>query len=178
MAVVTNEIVNGEISSKILLFSLDNSEPYMGKVIGNTLCSAVSFYGDNVFAVCENGLYRVNKNNDIELSYSFSGRKMKHFKFFKNGNVILFSENALEENYNAAVVNTKGKVVSEFTADSFLDISDTDKNKFLVIKRKGVISINHKGKVKEEIPCEFEVKDAKYFKDEIAILSQDKIFFD
>lgn len=178
MAVVTNEIINGEVSSKILLFSLDNSEPYMGKIIGNTLCSAVSFYGDNVFMVCEDGLYRVNKDSDIELCYGFTGRKMKHFKFFKNGNALLFSENPIGENYNVAVFNTKGRLVSEFTVDSFLNISDTENNKFLVIKRKGVISVNHRGKIKEEIPCEFEVKDAKYFKDKIAVVSQDKIFFE
>ena len=81
MAVATNEIINGEISSKILLFSLDNSEPYMGKIIGSTLCSAVSFYGDTVFMVCEDGLYMLNKEYDMELVYSFSGKKMKHCKF-------------------------------------------------------------------------------------------------
>ena len=178
MAIVTNEIENGEISSKILLFVLDNSEPYMGKIISNSFCTAVSFYNDSVYALCENGLYYVNKEDDIELIHSFSGEKMKHFRFFDNGNVLLISENSVEENYRGVVINTKGKKISDFSVDSFLDISDVDKNKFLVIKRKGVLSINHKGKIKEEIPCQFEVKDAKYFKDKIAVLSQDKIIFE
>ena len=178
MAVITNETLNGEVSSKILLFTLDNPEPYMGKVIGTTLAADVSYSGDNVFVVCENGVYHVNKDGDINSACSFFGKKMKHFSFFNNGNMLLIAENPALENYEGIVINQKGKTVSQFNVESFLDISDTDSDKFLVIKRKGVLSINQRGKIKKEIPCEFEVRDAKYLKDGIAIVSQDKIFFE
>lgn len=178
MAVVTNEIENGEITSKVLLFSLDNPEPYMGKVIGNSLAVAVSFYNNSVYTICEDGLYFSDEENNIKLAYNFSGQKMKHYKFFENGNVLIISENTAAENYKGVVFNTKGKMISEFNIESFLDIADTGKNEFLVIKRKGVFNISHKGKIKKEIPCSFEVKDAKYFNGKIAILSQDKIFFE
>lgn len=178
MAVVTNEIENGEVSSKILLFSLDNSEPYMGKGLGSRLAISVSFYNDTVYAFCENGLYMADKGNNVSLLYDFSNQKMKHCKFFDNGSVLIISENIVSENYRGVVLNSKGKMISDFNLESFLDISDAKKDEFLVIKRKGVFNITSKGKIKKEISCGFEVKDAKYFGGKIAILSADKIFFE
>lgn len=178
LAVVTNESIEGAITSKILIFTLDNPEPIIGKTIGNTLCSSVSYYKDSVFAVCDDGLYFMDKDGNLNNIYDFSGKKMKHFKTFTNGNALLLSESAAKEKYDAVVINTNGKKISEFTVDSFLKISDIGKNNFLIIKRKGVMSVSKKGKIKNEIPCEFEVKDAKYFGGKTAVVSQDKIIFE
>lgn len=178
MAVVTNEIENGEPSSKLLLFSLDNSEPYMGKNLGSNFAISVSFYNDTVYAFCENGLYMADKENNVSLLYDFSNQKMKHCKFFDNGSVLIVSENIVSENYRGVVFNSKGKMISDFNMESFLDIADAKKDEFLVIKRKGVFNITNKGKIKKEISCGFEVKDAKYFGGKIAVLSADKIFFE
>lgn len=178
MAVVTNEIDNGEISSKILLFSLDNPEPYMGKIIGSSLCTAVSFYNETIYAICENGIYFIDRDNNINLAYNYSGEKVKHFKFFDNGNLLLISENTVSNNYRGIVLNKRGKISSDFKIESFLDIADAGKNEFLVIKRKGVYNISHKGKIKDEILSSAEVKDAKYFGDKVAMMTQDKIIFE
>ena len=99
----------------------------------------------------KNGIYFIDRENNINLAYNYSGEKVKHFKFFDNGNLLLISENTVSNDYRGIVLNKRGKISSDFKIESFLDIADAGKNEFLVIKRKGVYNISHKGKIKDEI---------------------------
>lgn len=177
MAVLTNEIEKTKISSKILFFTLDNTEPYMGKIISeNTACS-LSYVGENAYIICEDCVYFIDKDGDMTNTFDFNGKKMKYFKNFENGNLLLCYGSQTDDSYIAEVFNTSGKQISSFNVDSFLNICDISGDKFLILKRKGVVSLNSKGKVVKEVNCNFDVKSACYYKDKVAVLSQDSIFF-
>jgi hypothetical protein len=175
MSVITNDIVSGTITSKVLFFALDNPEPMSGKIIGDKMCSFVSYYGDNVLAVCDNGLYSISEEGKITLAMDFGDKKVDYFKSFTNGDLLICYGNPNNEMFNVEIFNIKGKKTHSFTVDAFTEITDIAKDKFLVIKRKEIISYNKNGKILKIIPSEFEVKSASYFKDKVAVLGNDRM---
>jgi hypothetical protein len=56
-AVITNEISDGVISSKIFFFKLDSPYPAGGITVSDKIASFVSYYGNGVLVMCEDGLY-------------------------------------------------------------------------------------------------------------------------
>lgn len=177
MAVLTNEVDKTKVSAKILFFTFDNTEPYMGKIIdGNTACG-LSYVSENAYIICDDCVFFIDQEGDMKKTFDFSGKKMKYFKNFKNGNLLLCYGSQTDDGFVGEVYNTKGKQISSFNIDSFLSICDVSDDKFLVLKRKGVLSVNSKGKIAKEISCDFDVKSACYYKDKVAVLSQESIFF-
>ncbi len=176
MAVVTNEVENSKVSSKILFFTFDNPEPYMGKILGESVAAYVSFYDDVAYVLCDNCLYFIDSDGELSKPATFGKDKMKFFKSFKNGNLMICKSANEPEKYEVCVYNSKGKQMSSFLMDSFLSVCDVSDKEFLVLKRRGVVSISDHGKTIRDISCEFDVKNAAYYKDKIAVLSQDSIF--
>ncbi len=176
MAVVTNEVANSKISSKILFFTFDNPEPYMGKILGEGVAAYVSFYDDFAYVLCDNCLYFIDSEGELSKPAVFGKDRMKFFKSFKNGNLMLCKAANEPEKYEVCVYNSKGKQMSSFIMDSFLSVCDVSDKEFLVLKRRGVVSVSDHGKTIRDISCEFDVKNASYYKDKIAVLSQDSIF--
>ena len=174
LAVLTNEVIESRISSKVLFFTFDNPEPYMGKVIGEKVANYISFFGDASYIVCEDCLYYIDSDGYIDKVVDFGKRKLEFFKSFKDGSFMLCYD-ASDGKYNVSVYNKKGKETGNFLMDSFLSIADVSEDEFLVLKRKSVVSVNKKGKIKREIDCAFDVKNACYYKDKIAVLSPDSI---
>lgn len=177
MAVLTNEVEKNVISSKVLFFTLDSTEPYMGKIISeNTACS-LSYTGENAYIICDSCIYFIDKDGDMEKTFEFNDKKMKYFKSFENGCLFLCYGSQTDDGYIGEVYNGNGKQISSFNMDSFLSICDVSDSRLLVLKRKGVLSINSKGRIVKEVSCDFDVKNACYYKDKIAVLSQEAIFF-
>lgn len=176
MAVLTNEVDKSKIFSKILFFTFDNTEPYMGKVISESTACSLSYTGESAYIICNDCVYFIDADGDMSKITDFSNKKMKHFKSFSNGNLLLCYNAPVDESYIVDVYNKNGKQISSFSVDSFLSICDISEDKFLILKRKGVVSVSNKGKIIKELSCEYDVKTACYYKDKIAVLSQDKIF--
>ncbi len=176
MAVVTNEVSNAKISSKVLFFTFDNPEPYMGKILGESIATYVSFYEDSAYILCDDCLYFIDSDGNLSKPAEFEKKKMKFFKSFKNGNIMLFESANEPEKYEVSVYNTKGKAISSFIMDSFLSVADVSDKEFLILKRRGVVSVSDHGKTVRELNCTYDVKNAAYYKDKIAVLSQDTIY--
>ncbi len=176
MAVVTNEVSNSKISSKILFFTFDNPEPYMGKILGESIAAYVSFYDDFAYVLCDDCLYFIDSEGELSKPLSFGKDRMKFFKSFKNGNLMICKAASEPEKYEVCVFNSKGKQISSFLMDSFLSVCDISDKEFLVLKRRGVLSVSDHGKTIRDISFEFDVKNASYYKDKIAVLSQDAIY--
>ena len=174
MAVLLNEVIDSRISSKILFFTFDNPEPYMGKVLGETVANYVSFFGESSYIVCENCLFFIDSEGNLNKISDFGKNQLKYFHSFKNGNIMLCF-NTEGEQYNISVYNKNGKETGNFMIDSFMSVSDTSDNEFLVLKRKSILSVNSKGKIMRELDCAFDVKNACYYKDKIAVFSPDTI---
>ncbi len=176
MAVITNEVENSKPSSKVLFFTFDNPEPYMGKVLGENIATYVSFYNDFAYIICDTCLYFIDSDGNLSIPAEFGKNRMKFFKSFKNGNLMLCRAAQEPEKYEVCVYNNKGKETSRFVMDSFLSVCDVSDKSFLVLKRRGVLSISDHGRIIKDISCEFDVKNASYYKDKIAVLSQDTIY--
>ena len=177
MAVLTNEVNKSKISSKILFFTFDSAEPYMGKIISESTACSLSYSGECAYIICNDCVYFIDNDGDMNKISDFSDKKMKHFKSFSNGNLMLCYTSPTDEKYNVDVFNKNGKRISSFTVESFLSICDISEDRFLILKRKGVVSVSSRGRLLKELSCDYDVKTACYYKDKIAVLSQDKIFF-
>jgi hypothetical protein len=175
MAIITNDIVSGSTSSKILFFELDNPEPISGKIIGDKICSFVSYYGEYSLVICDNGLYSISELGKITLAMDFASKKVKFFKSFTNGDLLICYANTNNEMFDIEVFNIKGKKIQSFSVDAFLEITDITKDKFLVAKRKEILSYSKNGKLLKIVPSDFEIKTASYFKDKITVLGNDRM---
>lgn len=175
MAVLTNDVSGGGVTSKMLFFRMDSEEPVRGQVIGDKMGVSVSYTDQYATILCTNGLYLMTDSGELSMVMQLNGRKLKFFDHFTDGSVLLCYENAASETYLCEVYDKKGRRISEFSLDSFVKISDIDKDKFLVHKRKEVLNVNKKGKILDSVLTEFEVKDVSYFKNKLAIIGQERM---
>lgn len=175
MAVLTNDVSGGGITSKLLFFRLDTEEPVKGYVIGDKMAASVSYTDRYALVLCTNGLYIMTDSGELSMVMQMGDKKLKYFDYFTDGSILLCFENTASETYLCQVYDKKGREVSGFTLDSFVKIGDLTDNKFLVHKRKEVLSVRKNGKVLNSELLDFEVKDVGYFKNKIAIIGQERM---
>ena len=175
MAVITNEVENGAITSKIFFFDLKQSEPFLQKTISDKICSYLSYSKDGCLMICDNGLYYISDMGLIEQAMDFSGKNVKEFKSFTNGDIIVCYEGQDNSKYTAEVFNTKGRRTKKFTISAFDKISDISDDKFLVIRRKEAVSFSKNGRVLKTIPSDFEIRTTSYFRNRVSILGNDSL---
>ncbi|MBO5407962.1 MAG: hypothetical protein J6A61_00935 [Clostridia bacterium] len=175
MAVLTNDVSGGGITSKLLFFRLDTAEPVKGYVIGDKMAASVSYTDRYALILCTNGLYIMTDSGELSLVMQMGDKKLKFFDYFTDGSLLLCYENTASETYLCEVYDKKGRQTSTFTLDSFVKIGDLTNNKFLVYKRKEVLSVSKKGKILDSQVMDFEIKDVDYFKNKIAIIGQERM---
>lgn len=175
MAVLTNDVSGGGITSKLLFFRLDTAEPVKGYVIGDKMAASVSYTDRYALVLCTNGLYIMTDSGELSMVMQMGDKKLKFFDYFTDGSILLCYENTASETYLCEVFDKKGRQTSTFTLDSFVKIGDLTNNKFLVYKRKEVLSVSKKGKILDSQVIDFEIKDADYFKNKIAIIGQERM---
>ncbi len=175
MAVLTNDISGGGVTSKLLFFRMDTAEPVRGQVIGDNMGVAVSYTDQYASILCTNGLYLMTDSGELSLVMQLHDKKLKFFDRFTDGSMIFCYENTTSETYLCEVYDKKGRKTSEFTLDAFVKIGDIDKDKFLVYKRKEVLNVSKKGKILDSTLTEFEIKDVGYFKNKIAVIGQERM---
>ncbi len=175
MAVLTNDISGGGITSKLLFFRLDTAEPVKGYVIGDKMAASVSYTDRYALVLCTNGLYIMTDSGELSMLMQFKDKKLKFFDYFTDGSLLLCYENTASETYLCEVYDKKGRQTSTFTLDAFVKIGDITNNKFLVHKRKEVLSVSKKGKILDSQIIDFEIKDVNYFKNKIAIIGQERM---
>lgn len=175
MAVLTNDVSGGGITSKMLFFRMDTEEPVRGQVIGDKMGIGISYTDRYALILCTNGLYLMTDNGELSLVMQISDRKLNCFDRFTDGSVLLCFENTASESYYCEVYDKKGRLKESFTMDAFLKIADISKDKFLVYKRKEILSIAKSGKILDSELMEFEVKAASYFKNKIAVIGQERM---
>lgn len=175
MAVLTNDVSGGGITSKMLFFRLDTEEPVRGQVIGDKMGVAVSYTDRYALILCTNGLYLMTDSGELSLLTQFGDRKLKQFDTFTNGSVLLCFENSVSENYLCEVYDKKGRKTDSFSLDAFLKIGDISKDKFLAYKRKEILNVSKNGKILDSELMDFEIKDATYFKNKIAVIGQERM---
>ncbi|MBQ7792011.1 MAG: hypothetical protein IJ367_00760, partial [Clostridia bacterium] len=175
MAVLTNDVSGGGLTSKLLFFWMDTPEPVRGQVIGDHMAVSVSYTDQYALILCTNGLYLMTDSGELSLVMQINDRKLKFFDHFTDGSLLLCYENTTSETYQCEVYDKKGRKISEFTLDAFVKIGDIGKDKFLVYKRKEVLSVSKKGKILDSLTTEFEVKDVGFFKNKIAVIGQERM---
>ena len=175
MAVITNEAKDGSITSKISFFDLNQSEPFLQKAISNTVCSYLSYTKDGCMVVCDDGVYFVTDAGMLERVMDFSNKIVREFKSFTNGELLICCENQDNQSYTIEVLNTKGRRIKKFPIKAFDRITDISSDRFLVVKRKEIISYSKGGRVMKTIPSEFEIRSASYFNNRVSILGNDSL---
>lgn len=175
MAVLTNDVSGGGITSKLLFFRLDTEEPVKGYVIGDKMAASVSYTDRYALILCTNGLYIMTDDGELSMVMQMGDKKLKFFDHFTDGSLLLCFENTATETYLCEVYDKKGRQTATFSLDSFVKIGDIVNDKFVVHKRKEVLSISKSGKILDSIVTDFEVKDVDYFKNKIAIIGQERM---
>jgi len=175
MAVITNEVNNNEINSKIFFFDLTQSEPFLQKTISGHICSYMTYFGNGCMIVCEDGLYYAADGGMIDRVMDFSDKKVREFKSFTNGDLLICYENQDGDTYTIEIFNTKGRQTKKFQTKAFDKISDISSDKFLVIQRKEAVSFSKNGRVLKTISSEFEIRNAVYFDNRVSILGNDSL---
>ena len=175
MAVLTNDVSGGGITSKMLFFRMDTEEPVRGQVIGDKMGISLSYTDRYALILCTNGLYLMTDNGELSLVMQIGERKLKFFDHFTDGSILLCYENTATESYHCEVYDKKGRNAESFTMDSFLKIADISKDKFLVYKRKEILNVSKSGKILDSELTDFEIKSADYFKNKIAVIGQERM---
>ena len=175
MAVVTNELADGSLNSKIWFFELDLPDPVNGCIVSESLCSYVSYYGNGALVLCDDAIYYVTESGEITKASDFADKKVVKFKTFPNGDFLICSENSDNETYTIDIYSAKGKKIKKFTTEAFTEICDIQVDKFLVIRHKEVASYNRNGRILKTADSDYEIRDAIYFKDRLVLVGNDRI---
>ncbi len=175
MAVLTNDVSDGNVTAKVLFFRMDTAEPVRGHVVGNRVATSVSYRGNQSLVLSADGLYLVTDTGDLSRVADISNRELKFFDYFTDGSVLLcFSGNTVDT-YHCEVYDAKGVRVSQFSLDAFVRIGDIEDDKFVVYKRKEFLNVTKQGKIMKSGVTDYEIRHATYFQNRVAVIGQERM---
>lgn len=175
MAVLTNDVSDGNVTSKVLFFRMDTPEPVRGHVVGNRVGVSLSYRGNQSLVLCANGLYLVNDQGDLNYLVDVTNRNLKFFDYFTDGSMLLCYESGSADTYQCEVYDTKGKRTAQFSLDAFVRIGDIEDNKFVVFKRKEFFNVTKDGKIMKSGATDYDIQHATYFQNRVAVIGQDRM---
>ena len=175
MAVLTNDVTDGNVTSKVLFFRMDTAEPVRGHVVGNRVGVSLSYRKNQSLVLCANGLYLVTDNGDLSLLNDVTNRNLKFFDYFTDGSLLLCYESDSVDTYQCEVYNPQGRRTSQFSLDAFVKIGDIEDDKFVVFKRKEFLSVTKDGKIMKSGVTDYDIQHATYFQNRIAVIGQDRV---
>lgn len=175
MAVLTNDVSEDGITSKVLYFRMDSAEPIKGQIIGDHVAGSVSYRGGETFVLCTDGLYLLTDGGSLSRIVDVQGRELRLFDYFTDGSILLCFQSGSVDSYQCEIYDRSGKQTAQFGLNAFVRIGDIADDKFVVHTKREFYNVTNRGKIMKSAVMDYDIQNVTYFQNRIAVIGQDRM---
>ncbi len=178
MAVISTDLTEGNLNSKILFFDIQKNTPYSEMTFENVLFTNINYYNkENMVVLSDCGTYYFNNDGELINSYNFDNKMLSCYKQMPNGVMVLSFGSKSGNGTVVEIVGNKGQVIGHYETENDIISVDFDNSNILLCELRRAVLITKGGHTVREIDFNKDMQKALFFKNRFVLVGNSEIRF-